>query len=99
MPICQNCGNEWSWYYTVKQLLTFHKSMKCNHCGKIQYERKASRYTTISFLLPLVIISIIFSIVFDLSISIVVLLSIALLIIVILLHPFSIKLSDKEELS
>ncbi|WP_409292880.1 TIGR04104 family putative zinc finger protein [Peribacillus sp. SCS-37] len=97
MPICQNCGNKWSWFYTLKQLLTFSKSLKCNLCGTVQYESKSSRYTTISFLLPLVIISIIISIVFDLSLSTVGFLSVALLIIVIFLLPFSLKLSNKDE--
>ncbi|WP_082684217.1 TIGR04104 family putative zinc finger protein [Lentibacillus amyloliquefaciens] len=39
MPVCQNCGKEWTWKQTVKTLF----KLKCPHCGANQYESASSR--------------------------------------------------------
>ncbi|GIO28384.1 TIGR04104 family putative zinc finger protein [Ornithinibacillus bavariensis] len=39
MPICQNCGEKWSWRQTMKTLF----KLKCPHCSTKQYESTSSR--------------------------------------------------------
>ncbi|AGK54473.1 TIGR04104 family putative zinc finger protein [Bacillus sp. 1NLA3E] len=96
MRTCQNCGTKWSWFSSIKKLLTFRKSMKCSHCGKIQYQSKSSRNTT-SLLILLPIITIPFTVLFDLSIMSVLLMEITLLFVALLIMPLFLKLTDKEE--
>jgi len=96
MPTCKNCGRKWSWFDSIKKLLRFRKKMKCNHCGEIQYQSTSSRNTTSLFVL-FPIITIPFSVLFNLSPTSVLLLELAIIVVVILLMPFFLKLTDKDE--
>nr|WP_147535964.1 TIGR04104 family putative zinc finger protein [Bacillus marasmi] len=96
MPICQNCGTKWSWFSSIKKLLTFRKSMKCSHCGKIQYQSASSRNTTsLVILFPLITIPI--TVLFDLSLISIFLLDIPLFFLSLLIMPLFLKLTDKDE--
>jgi CXXC-20-CXXC protein len=96
MPTCQNCREKWSWFDSIKNLFTFRKSMKCSHCGEIQYQSRSSRNTTSLFiLLPMIILP--FSVIFNLSSSSELLLELVLIPVVIFITPFFLKLSDKDE--
>jgi CXXC-20-CXXC protein len=96
MPTCQNCGKKWSWIDSLKKLVTFRKSLKCHHCGKIQYQSTSSRNITSLFtLLP--IITIPFSIMFHLSLTSVILLELAYILGVLFVMPLFLKLSNIEE--
>lgn len=96
MPTCQNCGKKWSWFDSIKKLLTFRKSMKCNHCGKIQYQSASSRNIT-SLLVLFPIITIPFSIMFNLSLASALLLELALILVVLFVIPLFLKLTNIEE--
>ncbi|WP_342780883.1 TIGR04104 family putative zinc finger protein [Bacillus marasmi] len=96
VPICQNCGTKWSWFSSIKKLLTFRKSMKCSHCGKIQYQSASSRNTTsLVILFPLITIPI--TVLFDLSLISIFLLDIPLFFLSLLIMPLFLKLTDKDE--
>ncbi|CRK83308.1 TIGR04104 family putative zinc finger protein [Neobacillus massiliamazoniensis] len=96
MPTCQNCEKKWSWFDSIKKLLKFRKSMKCSHCGEIQYQSKSSRNTTSLFiLLPMIILP--FSVIFNLSSSSELLWELVFIPVVIFITPFFLKLSDKNE--
>lgn len=96
MPTCQNCGREWSWFDTIKKLVTFRKSMKCNHCEEVQYQSASSRNTTSLFhLLPISMIPL--SVMFNLSVSSVLLLELAIILPILFVMPLFLKLTNKEE--
>ncbi|WP_077247602.1 TIGR04104 family putative zinc finger protein [Bacillus sp. FJAT-27225] len=96
MPICQSCKRKWSWVDSIKKLLTFRKSMQCNHCGEIQYQSTSSRNaTSLLVLLPISIIPL--SIMFDLSPISVLLLGLALMLVALFVMPLLLKLTNKEE--
>ncbi|MDQ1143853.1 CXXC-20-CXXC protein [Bacillus sp. SORGH_AS 510] len=96
MPTCQKCRKNWTWFDSIKKLLIFRKSMKCNHCGEIQYQSSSSRNKTSLFVL-LPIITIPFSVIFDLSLNTVLLLELILIVVVLFAMPLFLKLTDKEE--
>jgi len=96
VPTCQNCEKKWSWFDSIKKLLTFRKSMKCNHCGKIQYQSTSSRNTT-SLLILLPIITILFTAMFDLSLISVLLIELVLILVALSVMPIFLKLTNKEE--
>ena len=96
MPICQSCGRKWSWFDSLKKLLTFRISMKCNHCGEIQYQSTSSR-SIISLFVLFPIISIPFSVMFDLSVPNAILLELSLILVVLFVLPLFLKLTNKKE--
>nr|WP_295973525.1 TIGR04104 family putative zinc finger protein [uncultured Bacillus sp.] len=96
MPTCSNCGRKWSWSDSIKKLLTLRKSMKCNHCGEIQYQSTSSRNTT-SLLALCPIFTLPFSTMFDLSLTSVLLLGFTLILVAFLAMPLFLKLTGKDE--
>jgi CXXC-20-CXXC protein len=96
MPTCKYCGSKWSWFDSIKQLFRFRKSMKCNHCGEIQYQSSSSRNKTSLFVLsPIIIIPL--SILFNLSPTSILLVELALIVAVLFIMPFFLKLTEKDE--
>ncbi|WML44600.1 TIGR04104 family putative zinc finger protein [Neobacillus sp. PS3-40] len=96
MLTCKKCGGKLSWFDSIKQLFRFRKSMKCNHCGEIQYQSTSSRNITSLFVL-FPIITIPLSVLFNLSPTSVLLVEVAIIVAVIFLMPFFLKLTDKDE--
>ncbi|MGX9134924.1 TIGR04104 family putative zinc finger protein [Rummeliibacillus sp. JY-2-4R] len=96
MTICQNCGKKWTWFDSLKKLLVVNTSMKCHHCGEIQYQSSSSRNTISLFILfPIIIIPV--SILYDLSLTSVLLLEFALILMVLLVVPLFLKLTNNKE--
>lgn len=96
MPTCMNCGRKWSWLNSLKKISSFRKSMKCSHCGEIQYQSSSSRNVT-SLLVLLPIITIPISALFNLNLIHILLFNLSLFAVVILLIPYFLKLSNKDE--
>ncbi|WP_174615481.1 TIGR04104 family putative zinc finger protein [Virgibacillus ihumii] len=92
MPICQNCGEKWSWKQTFKTIFR----LKCPYCGKKQYESASSRTKSGAFMLiPLVLLPI--NAWFEFSVGTVLLLATPLFLITFGLYPFILKLSNEIE--
>ncbi|MEN1968390.1 TIGR04104 family putative zinc finger protein [Lentibacillus sp. N15] len=93
MPICQNCGREWTWKQTIKTLF----KLKCPHCGERQYETAASRWKNGMFtMIWLVIFTPIVSFL-DVSMPGAVIVGSILILIQLGIHPFNLKLSNEFE--
>ncbi|SEQ36368.1 cxxc_20_cxxc protein [Virgibacillus subterraneus] len=92
MPVCQNCGEKWTWKQTIKTMFR----LKCPHCGEKQYESVSSRIRGGVFvLIPLVLLPI--NAWLEFSLGTMVILAIIFASIVIGLYPLILKLSNKEE--
>ncbi|WP_461179156.1 TIGR04104 family putative zinc finger protein [Virgibacillus ainsalahensis] len=93
MPICQNCGEKWTWKQTIKTLFR----LKCPHCYKKQYESASSRLrsSALSFL-PLVVILPI-NVLFDFSVSTALIIGVIFIFFIFGLYPVILKLSNEEE--
>ena len=96
MPTCDNCHNKWNWKQTIKRTTTLDPAMICPYCEKKQYQTQKSR-TKIGFLTAVVLFPLLLQIFFDISGAVLLSLFPILAIIVILLYPFLIELSSKEE--
>lgn len=96
MPTCQNCGNKWSWFDSIKKLITFRKSMKCRHCGEFQFQSAASRNIT-TFLVLIPLITIPFSVMFQLNLTFSLLLEAVILLVALSIMPLFLKLTSKDE--
>lgn len=96
LPTCKNCQETWSWKQTIKLTSTLNPAIKCPYCGKTQYQTQKSKMKisllTIFILLPL-LINLIF------NVSAVFLLSsyLILFILIMILYPFIVELSNTEE--
>lgn len=96
VPICENCGKEWSWQLTLRKLFTLDNHMKCLFCESKQYQTKRSKKRTaacsfvIPFMIPLLIM-------FNVSFLFSLLLFVGLFLFLIGLMPFLIELSNTEE--
>lgn len=96
MCTCQKCGGKWSWYDAMKKAFRFRKEMTCSHCGEIQYQSKTSRNTTsLLLLLPLLMIPI--NAMFGLSITSALIVELTLLIIMLLISPRFLTVTNEEE--
>jgi len=96
MPICENCTNKWSWKQTIKKTTTLNPAMICPYCEEKQYQTQKSKMK-ISYLTPIVLLPLLIQMFFDVSRTVLFSLFPALLIVVLLLYPFLVKLSSKEE--
>lgn len=96
MPICEDCNNKWSWKQTIKKTTTLNPTMICPYCGEKQYQTQSSKMK-ISFLTPIVLLPLLIQIFFNVSGAVLFGLFPVLLIIILLLYPFLMKLSSKEE--
>lgn len=96
MPICQRCGEQWTWKQTVKKTFLAAGGMNCPHCHKKQYY--TSRFRKMSSFVPFIIITIIMlcNLFFGPSIVCVIAL-IAAIPLLIIIYPFVVELSSEEE--
>lgn len=97
MPICENCNNKWSWQQTVKKTSTLDPAMICPYCEKKQYQTQKSRI--ISSLLTSVVVFLMIFIPNSFDISLVGTIGFLpiLIALIVLLFPYSVKLSSTEE--
>lgn len=97
MPICQNCQKQWAWKETIKASFTFNTWLLCPHCTSKQYVAKNARLTSaIALFMPILLMFI--TLFFQLSVRLILLIVIGATFLVILIYPFTIKLSNEEEL-
>lgn len=92
MPTCENCNNKWSWKQTIKKTTTLNPEMTCPYCGEKQYQTQKSK-TIISLLSIVILLPLL------LQIPGAILLSVGpvLFVIVLLIYPYLVRLSSKEE--
>ncbi|MCA0970264.1 hypothetical protein LCM20_06665 [Halobacillus litoralis] len=97
MANCQNCGYKWSYSTSLKKtFLRFKRSMECPNCGKKQYQSQQSLKRSSSLtLIPLALLPIAWLL--DLEISTAYGLAGFLLLAFVLLHPFTLELSNEEQ--
>lgn len=96
MPICVNCNHKWSWTQTVKITTTLMPAMSCPYCGENQYQTQKSK-TKARFLSLIILIPLLIQAFFSVSATILLSLIPILAVIFILLYPFLVELSCKEE--
>lgn len=92
MPVCQKCGNTWTWGQTMKSMFR----MRCPHCRTKQYQSAASRNKNFLFvIIPILMIPI--NVWFEISIVVAVTVGVILSMIILSVYPFLLKLSNEEE--
>lgn len=96
MPNCDNCHNKWNWKQTIKITTTLNPVMTCPYCGEKQYQTQKSK-TKIGFLTTIVLLPLLLQPFFDIPGAFLLSLFPILAVIVILLYPFLIELSSREE--
>ena len=96
MPTCQNCDQKWSWKQTLRKSFTLDTGMICPYCEKKQYTTKSTRIR--NFLITFIAMSVItfWSLFFGSSIALISL-SVSFVPLVVILYPFWVELSNKEE--
>lgn len=95
MPICQHCGNKWSWIEAFFKMFTFKKKLRCLSCGSSQYVSKKSRKLISLFIFISLLIVPVVS--FGVPKGYVLAFEIVVYALVIILMPFIYKLSNKDE--
>jgi len=96
MPTCDNCHNKWNWKQTIKKTTTLNPVMTCPYCGEKQYQTQKSK-TKVGFLTTIVLLPLLLQIFFDMPGAFLLSIFPILTVIFILLYPFLIKLSSREE--
>jgi CXXC-20-CXXC protein len=94
MPTCQKCGRQWLWRQTVKSLLQFR--MICPHCDNRQYLTAGSKLKAGMFgLIPMNHFPIIG--LFNIPWWTVGVLMTPLLLVIFVIFPYLIEVSNEEE--
>jgi|SRR5690625_647786 len=96
MPICQQCQQKWTWLQTIKKTFTLDQKITCPQCGDIQYFTHQSKLKSAS-LNALVLLPLLINLFFDLPGILILSLFPITFIIIMSLHPFIVKLSNKRE--
>lgn len=96
MPTCTNCHNKWSWKQTFKKMMTMKSEMICPYCGEKQYQSKKSR-TIAPFLNVIILLPLLIKLMFDVSKVLTLSLIPILGICIMLLYPFVVRLTSKNE--
>ncbi|WP_255485875.1 TIGR04104 family putative zinc finger protein [Sporosarcina sp. BP05] len=91
-----NCNNKWSWKQTIKKTTTLSPEMTCPYCGERQYQTQKSK-TKNTLLTPIVLLPLLLMSIFNIPRAILLSLFPVLFVIVLLIYPFLVKLSSKEE--
>ncbi|MHA6252485.1 TIGR04104 family putative zinc finger protein [Oceanobacillus sp. CAU 1775] len=92
MPVCQNCGKTWTWKQTMKTMFR----MRCPNCRAKQYQSAASRNKSFLFVLILILM-IPIKVWFDLPLIVGISITAFLVMIILIVYPFFLKLSNEEE--
>ncbi|WP_100010529.1 TIGR04104 family putative zinc finger protein [Lentibacillus sediminis] len=93
MPICQNCGREWTWKQTIQRLFR----LKCPYCREKQYESASSRMKTGGMsLIPLVVLPVAAG--FDAQVWVTaILIAVIEVLFIFGVYPFLMQLSNEQE--
>lgn len=95
-PTCEICNKKWSWKQTIKKTTTLNPEMICPYCGEKQYQTQRSK-TIISLLSVIVLLPLLLQIFFNIPGVILFSLFPILFVVVLLIYPFLVRLSSKEE--
>ncbi|TFD92933.1 TIGR04104 family putative zinc finger protein [Jeotgalibacillus sp. R-1-5s-1] len=97
MPRCQNCHQKWSHLATLKRSLNFSSGVTCPHCGEKQFVTKQSRKrsASLSGLISFIIIAA--ALFFNFSLSELLIFSGVILVLSMLILPYGIELTNKDE--
>ncbi|KGP89952.1 hypothetical protein N780_07655 [Pontibacillus chungwhensis BH030062] len=96
MPICNNCGNKWSWSTSLKMGFQFQRGVTCKFCGEKQYQTQASMWkTSLYSMIPILLLPVVIL----LNLSVLLSLTIFLIpqLIVIAMYPYTLELSTEQE--
>ncbi|MDQ0160761.1 CXXC-20-CXXC protein [Alkalibacillus salilacus] len=94
MPVCKKCSHHWSWTETVKEIFTITKSMTCPSCKAIQYTSNKSRI--VSYLMAIVVIVLILTVGTFLPSPFLPVFSSLLFVLLFLIYPFILSLSNEK---
>ncbi|MFS0821841.1 TIGR04104 family putative zinc finger protein [Bacillus sp. 1P02SD] len=96
MPTCQKCNKKWSWKQTFKKSFTLTNALTCPNCGEKQYITPRTRKisTVISFIATF--LGLFLNFYFD-SPHVVLFIMLGFLSLIIVIYPFYLETSNKEE--
>jgi len=95
LPICQNCGAEWSWAETLK--IGFKGSKRCDTCGTRQYvTQNFSLKIYVLLFLPLLTL-IVFNSFLEFPMPVFITLSVLHILSMLSILPYTIKLSNEQK--
>ena len=95
MPNCQNCGYQWSWSDTMK--IGFKNNRKCPNCKERQFIKpQTSGGIYVLYMIPFILMLFSRSL-FDLSTYVFISIGLLFVVILTLIIPYTIKLSNKQE--
>lgn len=97
MPICKKCGNEWSWWQTVKKSTFTGNGMVCPYCKEKQFLSASLGKRNIILVLIIIILYLV-NVFLDLSLNMTIIIAVIMGLILIGINPFLIKLSNEKEL-
>ncbi|MBT2583966.1 TIGR04104 family putative zinc finger protein [Planococcus sp. ISL-109] len=95
MPHCQNCGTQWSWFDTFK--IGYKGTRKCSHCKEQQYVKPKIDFKLYFLAMIPLLILIALRIYLGFSIPIFIVFVAIYMVILNIILPFTIKLSNTQE--
>ncbi|WP_074436688.1 MULTISPECIES: TIGR04104 family putative zinc finger protein [Virgibacillus] len=96
LATCQNCKSKWTWKQVFKKSFTLDTGMYCSYCGRKQYVTSHSRKRSMLITMAVLTFVFIMNILFGPSTFYLILLLLSIPLIM-LLYPYWIELSNKEE--
>ncbi|WP_227394640.1 TIGR04104 family putative zinc finger protein [Jeotgalibacillus aurantiacus] len=97
MPTCNTCGKRWTFTQSIKKALLYSKGTKCFYCGTPQYlSTRSGKRTNLIYVIALLGV-VLGRPLFDLAGFPYLMLAIPVIIIVMVIVPFSIELSNEKE--
>jgi CXXC-20-CXXC protein len=93
MPICQNCGEKWTWLQTIKNMF----KLTCPYCGKRQYESGSSRRISSSIHIVPLMVLLPMNIWLDFSVITTSIIFIIFVLLFLGLYPYMLKLANEQE--
>ncbi|TFD99901.1 TIGR04104 family putative zinc finger protein [Jeotgalibacillus sp. R-1-5s-1] len=97
MPTCKKCGENWTFGSSIKKALLYAKGTKCAYCGTPQYiSSKSGKRTNLIYVIALLSV-VLGRPLFDLAGIPYLMLAIPVIMIVMVIVPFSIELSNEKE--
>jgi CXXC-20-CXXC protein len=95
MPACQNCGKKWMWKQTLKTLFRFRTA--CPYCGKRQYLTAMSKMkSSMLGIIPIIVLPVINGL-FHFSWWMVGVIMTPVLIVICIVYPYMIEVSNEDE--
>jgi len=97
MTTCANCHTKWSWKQTVKNTMSFDPTMTCPYCKVKQYQSQKSKTKGTIFTCIVIFLLFFMQYIFPLSIIGVLSLWVILFAVIMLVYPYLVELSSREE--